>query len=71
MRHDDGMRPEELHAVAVGLPTRWDDSIETFTADGQNGWIIGWHPNMCNQLRIKVMRFRHEASAYPDIEREC
>ena len=55
----------------VELSLNWDESIETFTAPGKNGWIIGWHPNAYNQLRIKVMRFEREGDLYPDIVREC
>lgn len=57
--------------AAVGLPLNWDEGIETYTASGQNGWIIGWHQNTFNQLRIKVMRFHREGDLYPDIKREC
>lgn len=57
--------------AAVGLPTNYDEEIETFTAQGKNGWIIGWHPNAMGQLRIKVMRFHREGDRWPDIKREC
>lgn len=52
------------------LPGEWDEEIETFTTPGKNGWIIGWHPNTCNQFRIKVMRYHREGDLYPDIKRE-
>jgi len=55
----------------AGLPLNWDESIETFTAPGNRGWIIGWHQNACNQLRIKVMRLHRPDDCYPDIKREC
>jgi len=55
----------------AGLPLHWDESIETFTAPGKDGWIIGWYQNALNQLRIKVMRLHREGDSYPDIKREC
>jgi hypothetical protein len=60
-----------VQGAAVGLPLHFDEEIETFTAPGQNGWIIGWHPNAANQLRIKIMRFHREGDRWPDIKREC
>lgn len=60
-----------VQGARVGLPLHFEEEILTFTAPGQNGWIIGWHPNTYNQLRIKVMRFHHPNDAYPDIKREC
>lgn len=57
--------------AAVGLPLDWDEEIGTYVAPGQSGWIIGWHQNTFNQLRIKVMRFHHPDDRYPDIKREC
>lgn len=60
-----------VRGSTAGLPTHFDESIESFTAQGRNGWIIGWHPNTFDQVRIKVMRYRHERDRWPDIVREC
>ena len=60
-----------VRGAQVGLPLNYDESIETFTAPGRDGWIIGWCPYALNQLRIKIMRLHHPDDAYPDIKREC
>jgi len=56
----------------AGLPVdNWVEDIQTFTRLGLNDWIIGWHQNTYNQLRIKVMRFHRPDDPWPDIKREC
>lgn len=64
--------PGYEQGASAGLPVdNWVEDILAFTKLGQNDWIIGWHQNLCNQLRIKVMRFHREGDRYPDIKREC
>jgi hypothetical protein len=58
--------------ACAGLPIdNWVENIQAFTRLGQGDWIIGWHQNLCNQLRIKVMRFHNPDDPWPDIKREC
>lgn len=61
----------ESQGAQVGLPTEgWDSEMDLFTSPGQNGWIIGWHQNILNQLRIKVM-CKPPYGGLLSIEREC
>ena len=61
----------ESQGAQVGLPIGgWDSEMDLFAFPGQNGWLIGWHQNILNQLRIKVMR-NSPFGGLPIIEQEC